>query len=213
MSAFIKIYTDSGHTSEVAHTTNASATLNGSHASGSTSLTLTGSLTSWPTAGTLDIIDGSNGNETIPYFGLSGQVVQLAKATTVLHAGGLTVNQWYYSLAVGDQTNGIANDGTNAGPNSPTNVGTWYAYNAGDQTAQSVTLTTDNTSPSTTSGYADTLISQTSNSASFATSQSLGNIAAGASAKQFWVAAEIPTNQNPAGNPQVCKINVAYSSI
>jgi hypothetical protein len=213
MGAFIKVYTDSGHTSEVAHTTNLSATLNGSHPSGSTSFTLTGDISQWPTAGYLDVIDGTNGNESIPYFGKSGQTVQLAKATAATHAGGLTVNQWYYSLAVGDQANGIPNDGTNATPNSPTNVGTWYLYNAGDQTAQSVVVSTDNTSPSTASGYADTVISQTSNSASFATSQSLGNIAAGAAAKQVWVAAEIPTNQNPAGNPQVCKLNIAYASI
>lgn len=213
MGALIKIYTDSGHTSEVAHTTNASATLNGVHNAGSTALTLTGSLASWPASGTLDIIDGTNGNETIAYFGLSGQTVQLATPTAVSHATGLTVNQWYYSLAVGDQTNGIANDGTNAAPNSPTNVGTWYAYNAGNQTAQAVTLTTSNASPSTTSGFSDTQISKTAAGSGYATSQNLGNIASGAAATQFWVVAEIPTNQNPAGNPQICVINVSYSSI
>jgi hypothetical protein len=213
MPAFIKVYTDSAHTSEVAHTTNASATINGTLASGSTSITLTGSLTSWPTAGTIDIIDGTNGNETIEYYGLSGQVIQLAKATGVSHATGLTVNQWYYQLGVGDQTNGIANDGTNFAPNSPTNVGTWYLYNAGDQNAQNVTVSTSNAAPSTTSGFADTVVSTTSAASGFATSQNLGTINPGATSTQIWVAAEIPSGQSIVGNPQLCVINIAYSTI
>lgn len=212
MPAILKVYTDSGHTNEVAHTTQNSTTLNGGPSAGATALTLT-STSGWPTAGMLDIIDGTNGNETIPYFGLSGNVVQLAKPTGVSHANGLTVNQWYYLLAVGDQTNGIPNDGTNAAPNSPTNVGTWYVYNAGDQTATSPVFATSNASPSTTEGFSDTLISITSASASFAASQSPSNITAG-SQQQVWVVAEIPTGQNPAGtNPQLCLINLTFNSI
>lgn len=213
MSALVKVFTDSGATSEVAHTTNVSATLNGLHNAGSTALTLTGSLAGMPTQGVIDIVDGVNGNETIAYYGLAGQVIQLAKATAFNHPNTTAVNQWYYSLAVGDQANGIVNDGTNAAPNSPTNVGTWYFKNVGDQTAQGLTASTDNTSPSTASGFADTLISKTSAGASFATSQTFGDIAAGAAATQFWIVAEIPSGQNNAGNPQVCKINFAYNSL
>lgn len=213
MPAILKVYTDNAHSSEVAHTTQNSTTLNngGTLNSGATSLTLT-STTGWPSAGMLDIDSGGN-LETIPYFGLSGATVQLAKATGVNHANGVAVVQWYYQLAVGDQTNGIANDGTNATPNGSTNVGTWYVYNAGDQTATSPAFSTSNASPSTAQGYSDTVISITSISAGFSTSVSPSNIAAAAQ-QQIWVCAEIPSAQNPAGtNPQICVINLAYNSI
>lgn len=212
MSAFLKIYTDSAHTAEVAHTTQNTTTLNGAVSAGANSLTLT-STTNWPTEGTLDIIDGTNGNESIPYYGLSGNVVQLGTPTAFAHATGLTVNQWFYQLAVGDQVNGILNDGTNATPNA-NNTNTWYLYNAGDQTAQSTTLAV-NTSASvdTTAGKADTLVSITSATTGFAASVAPGNIAAAAAATQFWVVAEVPSGQSIAGNPQICEVDLTYQSI
>lgn len=210
MPAILKVYTDSAHTTEVAHTTQNATTLNGALAAGATSATLT-STAGMPTQGMLDIIDGTNGNETIPYYGLSGNVVQLAKATGVAHATGLTVNQWYYQLAVGDQTNGIANDGTAATPVAA-NTATWYAYNAGDQVAQSPTLATVSGAPSTTQGFSDTLISVTSATAGFAASVSPANIAVGGQ-QQFWVVAEIPSGQSNANNPQLCQLTISYSSI
>lgn len=212
MPAQLKVYTDAGHTTEVAHTTDHTTTLNGALTTASTSATLT-SATGWPTSGMLDIIDGTNGNETIPYYGLSGNVVQLAKNPTVAHATSLVVNQWYYQLAVGDQTNGIPNDGTDAAPNGVgTNVATWYVYNAGDQTAQSPTFATASGGASTTQGFADTLISITSASAGFGASVTPSNITAG-SQQQIWVVAEVPNGQSAAGNPQICQLNLAYSTI
>jgi hypothetical protein len=213
MPAFLKLYTDAGHTAEVAHTTDHTATLNGLHAAGATTLTLTGSLAGWPTAGTLDIIDGANGNETLAYTSISGQVVTLAKATATSHANGLTVNQWFYSLAIGDQTNGISNDGTNSTPNSPTNVASWYVYNAGDQTAQGTAVATSNAAPSTTQGFADTEISKTSAATGFATSQALGDLTAGAAPTQVWVAALVPNNQSIVGNPQLCVLTLSYQTV
>lgn len=213
MSALLKVYTDSGHTSEVAHTTANSTTLNGALSAGGTSITLT-STTGWPTQGWLDIIDGTNGNDIVAYYGLSGNTVTVANTGGLAHAHatGLTVNQWYYSLAVGDQTNGIVNDGTNAAPNSPTNVATWYVYNAGDQTAQTVSIATASGAPSTTSGFADTLVSITSAAAGFAASVTPANMAA-AAVQQFWVVAEIPSGQSAVGNPQVCVVNLSYQSV
>jgi hypothetical protein len=215
MSAFLKVYTDSGHTSEVAHTTQNATTIATSHAvsAGDTTVQLT-STSGMPTQGYIDVIDGTNGNETLAYYGLSGNVINISRTGgfQFAHAAGLTVNQWYYSLAVGDQTNGIANDGSNASPNGSTNVGTWYLYNSGDQTAQSPSIATASGAPSTTSGYSDTLVSITSISAGFATSVSPSNIAA-AGQQQFWVAAEIPSGQSAAGNPQICAINISYNSI
>lgn len=214
MSAFLKVYTDSLHTAEVAHTTQNTTTTNGAVSAGGTTLTLT-SVAGMPTSGYLDIIDGTNGNETLQYYGLSGNTVNIARTGGLqfLHPSGVTVNQWYYSLAVGDQTNGIPNDGTNAAPNSPTNVGTWYVYNSGDQTAQSPVFATNSGAPSTTSGFADTLLSITSASAGFAASVSPANIAAGATPTQIWVVAEIPNGQSAAGNPQICVINMTYNTI
>lgn len=214
MAAFLKLYTDSGHSSEVSHTTQNSTTISsgsGTVAPGATQLTLT-STTGMPTQGNIDIIDGTNGNETIAYYGLSGSVIQLATATAHQHSNASAViNQWAYILAVGDQTNGIPNDGTDATPTGA-NTNTWYCYNAGDQTAQSPTISTSNTSPTTTQGNADTLVSITSSSSGFSSSVSPSNIAAG-SQQQLWVVAEIPSGQSAANNPQLCNINFAYSSI
>jgi hypothetical protein len=211
MPAQLKVYTDSGHSSEVAHTTANGTTLNGAVSAGAASIIVT-STTGWPSQGFIDIVDGTNGNETIPYTSISGTTVNLAKVTASAHASGLTVNQWVYVLAVGDQTNGILNDGSNASPNGTTNVGTWYLYNAGDQVAQSPSIATSNTSPSTTSGYSDTVVSITSASTGFGTSVSPSNINAG-SQQQFWVAAQIPSGQSGINNPQQCVINISYSSI
>ena len=129
--------------------------------------------------------------------------LQLAKATAISHASGVAVVQWYYSLAVGDQTNGILNDGSNATPNGiGVNVATWYCYNAGDQTAQNVTLETVSGAPDTTLGLSDTLISITSATASFAASVTPANIAAG-SQQQFWVVAEVASGQSNVADPQL----------
>lgn len=212
MPAIIKIYTDSAHTSEVAHTAQNSTTLNngGTLAIGATSLTLT-STAGWPTSGYLDI-DTAGNLETIAYYGLSGSTVQLAKATAISHANAVAVVQWYYQLAVGDQTNGIVNDGTQATPTGQ-NTNTWYAYNAGDQTAQSTSLATASGAPSTTQGFADTLLSITTATTGFAASVSLGNVTAAAAATQFWVAEEIPNGQSAAGNPQICQINISFTTV
>ena len=213
MSALLKVYTDSGHTSEVAHTTQNATTTNGALAAGATTMTLT-STTGWPTQGYLDIVDATNGNETIAYYGLSGTTVNIANTGGLahLHPTGTTVNQWYYSLPIGDQTNGILNDGTNATPNA-NNTATFYAYNGGDQTAQNPTIAI-NTSASadTTAGKADTLVSITSATTGFAASVAPANIAAAAQ-QQFWVVAEIPNGQSAAGNPQVCEVDLAWQSI
>lgn len=213
MSAFLKVYTDSGHTSEVAHTTNVGTTINnvGGYAAGVTQIVLT-SVTGMPAQGYIDIIDGTNGNETIQYTLISGNTLTLATATAFTHPNSCVVNQWYYLLAVGDQTNGILADGSNAAPNSPTNVGTWYVYNAGNQVAQSITIATSSGGSSTTSGFADTLISITSVSSGYAASVSPSNLNAG-SQQQIWVVAEIPNGQSPVGNPQICVINITFQSI
>jgi hypothetical protein len=213
MPAIIKIYTDSGHTAEVAHTAQNSTTLNngGTLGIGATALTLTSSA-GWPTSGYLDI-DTAGNLETIGYYGLSGNVVQLAKATTISHANGVAIVQWYYQLAVGDQALGIVNDGTMATPQSPTNVAAWFAYNAGDQTAQSLVLATVAGAPSTSQGFTDTLLSITSSAAGFAASQSFGNVTAGAAATQFWVVEEIPNGQSAAGNPQICQISISFTTV
>lgn len=214
MSAILKVFTDSAHTSEVAHTTLLGTTIQTGHAAlvGDTTLFLT-SVTGAPVQGMLDIIDGANNELAIPFYGLSGNQVQLALTSGLAHAhaAGVTVNVWFYQLAVGDQTNGIPNDGTEAAP-AAGNTANWWLYNAGDQTAQSPTLATASGAPSTASGFADTLISITSGSAGFAASVSPSNIAAGAT-QEFWVVAEVPSGQSIAGNPQVCQLNITYSSI
>ena len=212
MPAQLKIYTDSGHSSEVAHTAqNSTTTAGGTQAIGTTSLQVT-STSGMPAQGFVDI-DTAGNLETLPYSSIIDSThIGLAKATTISHATGVAVVQWYYSLAIGDQSNGILNDGTNAGPNSPTNVATWYCYNAGDQTAQNVSLATSNASPSTVLGYSDTLISITNASSGLAASVTPANITAG-SQQQFWLCAEIGSGQSPASNPQVCVLNASYQSV
>jgi hypothetical protein len=210
MSAFLKVYTDSGHSSEVEHAADHSTTLNGSVTAGATSIVVT-SASGMPVQGTIDIIDGSN-NETIAYTNISSNTITLMTALAHNHASGVTINQWVYLLTVGDQTNGILNDGSNASENVGTNVGTWYVYNSGDQNAQNPVFSTSNSSPSTTSGFSDTNISITSISAGFSTSVSPSNIAAG-SQQEIWVAALVPLGQSAAGNPQLCNINLSYQSV
>jgi hypothetical protein len=209
MSAFLKVYTDSGHSNEVSHTTNINTTLNGAVSSGASSI-IVHSTTGMPAQGVLDIIDGSN-NETLAYSSIAGTTIYLMTALGHNHADATTVNQWIYVLAVGDQTNGILNDGSESTPQSG-NTGTWYAYNAGDQSAQSPTISTSNASPSTTSGYNDTVVSITSSTTGFSTSVSPSNIASGAQV-QFWVCAQVPSGQSVVGNPQECVINIAYSTV
>src|SRR5487761_1142703 len=210
MPAQLKFYTDSGHSSEVAHTAQNSTTTAGStQGIGTTTLQVT-STASMPAQGYVDI-DTSTNLETLPYNSVVDSThLALAKATAISHASGVAVVQWYYSLAVGDQTNGIANDGTNAAPNGVgVNVATWYCYNAGDQTAQSITLETVSGSPDTTLGLSDTLISITSATASFAASVTPANLAAG-SQQQFWVVAEVASGQSNVANPQICTVNTLY---
>jgi len=210
MPAFPKVYTDNAHASEVAHTAQNATTINGAIAAGATSLVLT-SAAGWPTSGYLDITDGTNGNETIGYYGLTGSTIQLAKATAFLHPNLCVINWWYYSLAVGDQTNGIPNDGTNATPVG-TNTNTWYLYNAGDQIAQGIVLATVNGAPSTAQGQLDTYISHLTATTGFSQSDTIGNIAVGAQ-QQFWVDAQIPSGQSAANNPQICQISITFSTV
>lgn len=211
MPAQLKIYTDSGHSSEVAHTAqNSTTTAGGTQNAGTTSLQVT-STTSMPAQGFVDIDTGGN-LETLPYSSIvDGTHIGLAKATTINHASGVAVVQWYYSLAVGDQTNGIVNDGSESTPTG-VNTATWYCYNAGDQTAQNVSLATSNANPSTALGFSDTLISITNATSGFATSVSPSNIASG-SQQQFWLVAEVASGQSNAANPQICVVNVAYQSV
>jgi hypothetical protein len=211
LSAILKVYTDAAHTSEVAHTAQNSTTLNGATLAGATAFTLL-STAGMPTQGFIDI-DSAGNLETLPYYGLSGNVIQIARTggAQFAHANGVAVVQWYYSLAVGDQTNGILNDGSNAGP-TVNDTATWYLYNAGDQVAQSISLATQAGAPSTTQGFTDSVISITSAAAGFATSVSPANLAAG-SVQQFWLAAQVPSGQSAAGNPQICQVNISYQSI
>lgn len=211
MSAFLKVFTDAGATSEVSHTTQNSQTMAAGAAS-DTVITFQATPTGFPAEGVIDIIDGVNGNETIAYYGLSGLTANLASPLAHLHPAGTTVNQWAYVLDVGDQVNGIPNDGTNSTPNSPTNVGTWYVKNTGDQIAQNVVAATANISPTTTEGFADTQISKTSASAGFAASVTVGNMAV-AAIQQIWIVEEIPLGQSAANNPNQCVIDLTYGSV
>jgi hypothetical protein len=214
MSALLKVYTDSGHTTEVAHTTISSTTIETGHAASAGDTVLY--VTALPAAaqGWLDIVDGTNGNETIAYYGATGNTVNIANTGGLahLHPAGTTVNFWYYQLAVGDQTNGIPNDGTNATPDA-NNTAAFYAYNAGDQTAQSVSIAVNTSDAAdTTAGKTDTLVSITSATSGFASSVTPANITSG-SQQEFWVVAEIPNGQSAAGNPQICAVNITYQSI
>lgn len=210
MSAFLKIFTDASHTSEVAHTTAVATTLSGAVSAGATSITVA-SAALMPAQGTLDIIDATNGNETLAYSSISGTTINLMAPLAHLHPSGCVVNQWYYALAVGDQTNGIVNDGSASTPVSA-NTATWYLYNAGDQTAQNVSLATSNTSPSTAFGFSDTQVSITSSSTGFAASVSPANLAASAT-QQFWIAAQVPGGQGSVSNPQICVLSVSYQTV
>lgn len=211
MPAQLKIYTDNAHSSEVAHTAAVStSTTGGTQAIGTTSLEVT-STANMPAQGFVDV-DTSANLETLPYSSIVDSThIGLAKATTISHASGVAVVQWYYSLAIGNQSTGIVNDGTEDTPTGA-NTDTWYLYNAGDQTAQGVSLATSNSSPSTTLGFADTSISITSSSTGFAASVTPADIAAG-SQQQFWVCAEIGSGQSNAANPQVCVIGIDYESV
>lgn len=211
MSALIKVYTDAGHTSEVAHTAqNSTTTAGGTQAIGTTSLQVV-STTGMPAQGIVDI-DTAGNLETIAYTAvLDATHLTLAKATAISHASGVAVVQWYYQLNVGDQTNGILNDGTQAAPTG-LNTATWYAYNAGDQTALNPVFSATSTSPSTADGIADTVLSVTSSGAGFATSVTPANIAVGA-VQQFWVAEEVPIGQGNTPGTQVCVLSLQYQSV
>lgn len=211
MPALLKVYTDSGHSSEVAHTAqNSTTTAGGTQNSGTTSLQVV-STAGMPAQGVVDI-DTSSNLETIGYTSIIDAThIGLAKATTINHASGVAVVQWYYLLSIGDQTNGIVNDGSQATPTA-SNVGTWYAYNAGDQTAQQIVFSTSSASPSTANGLTDTVISVTSNSSGFASSVAPSNIATG-SQQQFWICEEIPSGQGNIPGTQLCVLNLQYQSV
>lgn len=211
MPAHLKIYTDNAHSSEVAHTTqNATTTAGGTQDAGTISLQVT-STSGMPAQGVVDIDSGGN-LETLPYSSIiDGTHIGLAQATAISHASGVAVAQWYYALAIGDQSTGIVNDDSESTPTSE-NTATWYLYNAGDQTAQNVSLATSSSSPSTALGFADTLISITSASTGFASSVTPSDIAAGAQ-QQIWLVAQVGSGQSPAANPQVCVLDIAYQSV
>lgn len=211
MPAQLKVYTDNSHTSEVAHTAAVSTTTSGgTQAIGTSSLEVT-STSGMPAQGFVDV-DTSSNLETLPYSSIIDSThIGLAKATTISHASGVAVVQWYYSLAVGDQSAGIINDGSEASPTGA-NTNTYYCYNAGDQAAQNVSLATSNSSPSTMLGFSDTSISITNSSTGFATSVTPANITAG-SQQQFWVVAEIGSGQSNVANPQVCVLDITYQSV
>lgn len=211
MSAILKVYTDAAHTSEVAHTTVYATSLSVAVALGATVFQVANGA-NWPAQGFIDIVDGVGGNETVAYYGLVSNSANVANTGGFAHAHAASagVIQWAYNLPVGDQTNGIVNDGTQSTP-TVQNVTTWYLYNGGDQTAQSPTITTASQS-SSTQGFADTLISITSANSGFTSSASPAAIVS-STAQEFWVVAEVPNGQSAAGNPQFCTINVAYQSI
>lgn len=208
LSAFLKVYSDAGCTTEITHTSDHSTTLNGSVSTGATSIVVN-SATSWPAQGNIDIDTGGS-LESIPYTSISSSTVNLSKALTGNHTSGVAVVQWAYSLPVGDQSLGILNDGNYVTPVSA-NTATYYVKNAGDATAQNITIATQS-SGSTTSGYADTVVSVTSSSTGFATSVAPSNLTSGSS-QQFWICAEVPSGQSNSGNPQTCIINLSYQSV
>lgn len=212
MSAFLKVYTDSGHTAEVAHTAqNSTTTAGGTQGIGTSTLQVS-STSGMPAQGVVDI-DTAGNLETLAYTNVVDTThLALAHATTISHASGVAVVQWYYTLAVGDQTNGIVNDGTQAIPTGLNTV-TWYLYNAGDQTAQSITLATASGAPSTANGFTDTVISITSANSGFATSVTPANMTAGGAVQQFWVCEEVPLGQGNTPSAQVCVLNLAYQSV
>lgn len=211
MSALLELFTDSGHTNQVAHTAqNSTTTAGGTQNSGTTSLQVS-STAGMPAQGVVDIDTGGN-LETIPYTAVTDSThLALAKATAINHASGVAVVQWYYALPVGDQTLGIVNDGSQSAPTA-SNVGTWYVYNAGDQTATFCAFSTSSASPSTPSGYADTLISVTNSSSGFGATVTPSNIAVGGT-QQIWIVEEIPTGQSNVPGGQTCVLNLQYQSV
>lgn len=210
MSALLKVYIDAGHTTEVAHTAqNSTTTAGGTQGIGTTSLVVV-STAGMPAQGIVDI-DTAGNLETIAYTGLDATHLTLAKATAISHASGVAVVQWYYQLNIGDQTNGILNDGTQAAPTG-LNTATWYAYNAGDQTALNPVFSVSSASPATADGIADTLISITSSGAGFAASVTPANMAAGA-VQQIWVAEEVPLGQGNTPGTQIGVLNLVYQSV
>jgi len=212
MVALLKMYTDAGHTSEVAHSPGVSTTTAGGTQTAGTTTLQVASTTNMAPQGVVDIDAGGN-LETLPYAAIIDSThISLAKATTLDHANGVAVVQWYYSLAVGDQATGILNDGSNAAPNGSINVASWYLYNAGDQTAQSIDLATVSGAPSTPLGYTDTLLSITNATSGFATSVTPPDLAAG-SVRQFWACEEVGTGQSNAANPQACALAISYQSV
>ena len=212
MTAFMKVYTDSAHASEVAHTANISTTLNngGTLAIGATA-PICATTVGMPSSGAIDI-DSAGTLETLRYVSITGSTLNLAKATAISHANSVAIVQWYYSFPIGDQTNGIPNDGTASSASTGPSA-TWYYYNAGDQVAQSVVLAVVNVSPTTTDGYADTNVSTTSATTGYSQSISIGNVTNGAAAVQFWIDAQVPSAQSAIGNPQVGVLLFTYSSV
>lgn len=211
MSALLKVYSDSGHTTELAHTAqNSTTTAGGTQAIGTTNLQVV-STANMPTQGVVDI-DVAGNLETIAYTAVADSThLTLAKATAISHASGVAVVQWYYNLPIGDQTNGIINDGSQATPTG-LNVGTWYLYNAGDQPAINITLFISTASPATADGAIDTLVSVTGSGSGFAASVSPANIAVGG-VQQFWTCEAVPLGQGNTPGAQIGVPVIQYQSV
>src|SRR5258708_7624348 len=99
MSAFLKLYSDVGHTTEIAHTANVSNSLNGATIIGATQITLN-SVVGMPAQGYIDI-DTAGLLETVQYTLITGNVLTLAKALANAHNSAVAVVQWYYLLTLG----------------------------------------------------------------------------------------------------------------
>lgn len=211
MSALLRVYTDNAHTNEVAHTAqNSTTTAGGTQGIGTTSLQVT-STAGMPAQGVVDI-DTALNLETIAYTQvLDATHLTLAKATAISHVSGVVVVQWYYQLNIGDQVNGILNDGSQSAPTG-SNTATWYVFNAGDQTALNPTFSVASTSPATADGIADTLISITSSGTGFATSVSPANIVVGGQ-WQIWIAEEVPLGQGNTPGTQIGVLSLLYQSV
>lgn len=212
MSALLKVYSDALHTSELAHAPIVSTTTAGGTQNAGTSSLQVASTTNLAAQGVIDIDSGAN-LETIPYTSIIDSThIQLARVTTINHASGVAVVSWFYALPIGDQALGIVNDGSQAAPTS-SNVSTYYAYNAGDQTATFCAFSVSSASPATQNGANDTLISITSSSAGFVSVVTPANMATGAT-QQIWVVEEIALGQsNIPSTGQIGVLNLQYQSV
>lgn len=211
-SAFIQVYNDQAHTSEVTHTANVSTDLNGAVLAGATTITVD-VVTGMPAAGVVDIDSGGAHPETIPYVNITGNVLTLADALGFNHADEATVVQWYYLFNIPSNLAGIPNDGTQSTCATAPTVSFWY-WNSGNQSAQNTVLSIQNVSPTTPQGFTDTTASVTSATTGCSQSISIGTVTAQtANAIAFWVDEQVPSGQSGVGNPQIGVVQFAYQSI